>query len=139
MNAIFVPSGDQAGSPSNAGLVVSCVSLLPSPLITQTSALPVRSLSNAISFVRDHAGSPSNALEKVSSRTPVPSARMTKTSESLYDLPVAVAVALEGDPPPSGDSVGLESTPRCRVRRVAAPPAALTTKMSLLSSASLEW
>ena len=35
--AILVPSGDQSGSKSNAGLVVSCVTPVPSAFITYTS------------------------------------------------------------------------------------------------------
>ena len=77
VKTIFEPSGDQAGSPLNAGSVVSCFSPLPSGLTVQISVFPVRSLSKAILFFLDQAGSPSNESEKVSSRMCVPSARET--------------------------------------------------------------
>jgi len=48
-NAIRFPSGDQAGSPSNAGLFVNCRCALLSEFITKISEFPVRKLVNAIS------------------------------------------------------------------------------------------
>ena len=60
LNAIFAPSGDQAGSESRAGLSVSLVSAEPSAFITYISSLPSRSERNAIFAPSgDHVGATS--------------------------------------------------------------------------------
>src|SRR5512134_2056700 len=57
-NAIVEPSGDHDGTPEcPCGVVVSCVSPVPSTFITHTSLRPARDAANAIRFPSgDHAG-----------------------------------------------------------------------------------
>jgi hypothetical protein len=60
--AIFVPSGDQAGSKSSNGLLVRLVCPDPSAFITKISSSPVRLLTKAIFEPSgDQAGWPSSA------------------------------------------------------------------------------
>ena len=48
MNRIFVPSGDQAGSSSQEGVLVNRVWSEPSAFMTHRSMSPARSLANTI-------------------------------------------------------------------------------------------
>jgi hypothetical protein len=104
-------------------LFVSCRSPLPSELTTQISELPVRSLSKAILFLRDHDGSRSSACENVSSRTCVPSERTVKMFQSPRRL-LSNAMRF-----PSADQVGLPLSSRVSVSRLAGPPLGLMLKM----------
>jgi hypothetical protein len=78
VKAMRLPPGDHAGSPSNAGLLVSRTGLVPSAFITQMSELPLRVLSKAIFLPSgDQAGSPSNPTVVVSGLGKLPFAFIT--------------------------------------------------------------
>src|SRR5262245_32792640 len=139
-NAIFDPSADQVGCPSNAGLVVSWVIPEPSASMSQMSNWPVRSLANAM---RDPSGEKAGSTlsaTKVSCWTSDPSPFIVKTwsppperslSKAIRPLgcvePVtrveALATAAGGTCAPGPESIHAPAGPARRATAATAPRA----------------
>ena len=129
LNAIFAPKGDQSGSKSSAGLLVSRVCPVPAAFITYISSLPSREDMNAIFAPSgDQAGSESKAGLLVSLVCPVPSAFITYISE-LLSRPDTNAIFA-----PLGDQAGTRSRAGFSVSRVCPEPSGFITYISSLPS-----
>jgi hypothetical protein len=127
VNAIFVPSGDQAGSRSSHALSVSRRSADPSTPIEKSSlpAAAKRCVSNAMRAPSgDHAGSRSFAAVCVTGRGPLPSGATTQMLKTPR-CPDSNATRR-----PSGDHAGAESKVGLRTMRTRPEPFALAIPMS---------
>jgi len=106
-NAIFRPSGEQAGNPSNAEFVLNRILLPPPEATLQISMLAAEDRFDARTTLlplADQEDSPSIRLVPVSLASPEPSAFMTQTSEDPPRLLVNEMCA------PSGDQAGVKSS-----------------------------
>ena len=129
LNAIFVPSGDQAGSDSRAGLLVSRVCPVPSAFITYISELLSRPDTNAIFAPSgDQAGTRSRSELSVSLVCPEPSGFITYISSLPSRLELNAIFV------PSGDQAGSDSRAGLLVSRVCPVPSAFITYISVSPS-----
>ena len=119
----MLPSGENAGSPSRPGLVVSWRTPLPSALMVWTSWSPSRLLQNASSRpFGDQTGRRSPNRLAVSCRWSVPSALIVKIS--LSPPPLLLNAILPSRP---GNAASASPTERPRPTAAAAATAAAAT------------